>query len=96
MLRGLRAHDGKAETTYADFRNEVLGTCGYEPSLDHVAEGVVEAAATGLSRGVSAALADPIVQALMAADRVDPKGVEELLRRITAQLASQPDRWRFS
>jgi hypothetical protein len=61
-----------------------------------VAEGVVEAAATGLSRRVSAALADPIVQALMAADRVDPKGVEELLRRVTAQLASRPDRWRFS
>jgi chorismate mutase len=38
---------------------------------------------------VSAALADPIVQALMAADRVDPQGVEELLRRITAQLASR-------
>jgi hypothetical protein len=32
----------------------------------------------------------------MAADRVDPKGFEELLRRIAAQLASQPDRWRFS
>jgi hypothetical protein len=36
---------------------------------------------------VSEALADPIVQALMAADRVDPKGFEELLRRIAAQLA---------
>ncbi|HEY3620071.1 MAG TPA: hypothetical protein VGK96_24960 [Candidatus Sulfotelmatobacter sp.] len=24
MLRGLRAHDEKAGTTYADFRNEVL------------------------------------------------------------------------
>jgi hypothetical protein len=79
-----------------DFRNCEPGICGSEPSLDRVAEGVVEAAATGLSRGVSEALADPIVQALMAADRVDPKGVEELLRRITAQLASQPDRWRFS
>ena len=79
-----------------DFRNSEPGICGCEPSLDHAAEGIVEAAATGLSRGVSAVLADPIVQALMAADRVDPKGVEELLRRMTAQLASQPDRWRFS
>jgi hypothetical protein len=79
-----------------DFRNCEPGICGCEPSLDHVAEGIVEAAATGLSRGVSEALADPIVQALMAADRVDPKGVEELLRRITAQLASEPGRWRFS
>jgi hypothetical protein len=79
-----------------DVHNSEPGICGFEPSLDHVAERVVEAAATGLSRGVSEALADPIVQALMAADRVDPKGVEELLRRITAQLASEPDRWRFS
>jgi hypothetical protein len=79
-----------------DVQNSERGICGCEISLDRVAEGVVEAAATGLSRGVSEALADPIVQALMAADRVDPKGVEELLRRITAQLASEPDRWRFS
>ena len=79
-----------------DFRNCEPGICGCEPSLDPVGEGIVKAAATGLSRGVSEALADAIVQALMAADRVDPKGVEELLRRMTAQLASQPDRWRFS
>lgn len=79
-----------------DFQNSEPGICGCEPSLDPAAEGVVKAAATRLSRGVSEALADPIVQALMAADRVDPKGVEELLRRMTAQLASQPDRWRFS
>jgi hypothetical protein len=79
-----------------DVQNSEPGICGCEPCLDHVAEGVVETAATGLSRGVSEALADPIVQALMAADRVDPKGVEELLRRMTVQLASQPDRWRFS
>jgi hypothetical protein len=65
-----------------DFQNSEPGICGCEPSLDPAAEGVVEAA--------------PIVQALMAADRVDPRGVEELLRRMTAQLASQPDRWRFS
>ena len=43
-----------------DFRNSEPGICGCEPSLDHVAEGVVEAEATGLSRGVSAALADPM------------------------------------
>ena len=79
-----------------DVQNSEPGACSCEPSLDHVAEGVAEAVATELSHGVSEALADPIVQALMAADRVDPKGVEELLRRITAQLASQLDRWRFS
>jgi phospholipid transport system substrate-binding protein len=36
--------------------------------------------------GVSEALADPIVKALMAADRVDPKGMEEFLRGAVARL----------
>jgi hypothetical protein len=31
MLRGLRAHDEKAGTTYADFRNEVLVSRPTEP-----------------------------------------------------------------
>jgi hypothetical protein len=79
-----------------DFQNSEPGIGGCEASLDYPAEWVAESGLAGLPRGVSDALADPIVQALMAADRVDPKGVEELLRRITAQLASQPDRWRFS
>jgi hypothetical protein len=79
-----------------DFPNRELGIDGCEASLDHVAEGVAEGAATGLSRGVSEALADPIVQALMAADRVDPKGAEELLRRIAAQLASRRTGGAFS
>jgi hypothetical protein len=71
-----------------DFQIGEPGIDGGEVSLDHSAKGIAEAAATGLSRRVSEALADPIVQALMAADRVDPKGVEKLLRRIAAELAS--------
>jgi phospholipid transport system substrate-binding protein len=46
--------------------------------------------ATGLPRGATEALADPIVMALMAADRVDPKAVEDLLQRVAASLA-RPD-----
>jgi len=42
---------------------------------------------TGLPGGVSEALADPIVKALMAADGVDPKGLEELLQRTASRLA---------
>jgi hypothetical protein len=70
-----------------DFQSSEPGIDGFQASLDHAAEGVAEAMATGLPRGVSEVLADPIVQALMAADRVDPKGVEALVRRIAAQLA---------
>ena len=40
----------------------------------------------GLSRGVRDALADPIVQALLAADRVDPQEVADLARRVAARL----------
>ena len=42
----------------------------------------------GLSRGVRDALADPIVQALLAADRVDPQEVADLARRVAARLSS--------
>jgi hypothetical protein len=41
----------------------------------------------GLSRGVCEALADPIVQALLAADRVAPRDVADLARRIAARLS---------
>ena len=79
-----------------DFQKTEPGSDDSETSIDYEAAAVGRSVAAGLPRGVFEALADPIVQALMAADRVDPKGVEELLRRITAQLASEPGRWRFS
>jgi hypothetical protein len=41
----------------------------------------------GLSPGVRDALADPIVQALLAADRVDPQEVADLARRVAARLS---------
>lgn len=40
----------------------------------------------GLSRGVRDALADPIVQALLAADHVDPQEVADLARHMAARL----------
>jgi|HubBroStandDraft_1064217.scaffolds.fasta_scaffold27872_2 hypothetical protein len=42
-----------------------------------------------LPRGVADALADPIVQALMAADRVDPRGLAALMCLIAARLADK-------
>jgi hypothetical protein len=41
----------------------------------------------GLSRGVREALADPIVQALLVADGVDPRDVADLSRRMTSWLS---------
>jgi phospholipid transport system substrate-binding protein len=69
-----------------DFRKIETGHGGSEASLDHAAERVAPPAASGLPRGVLEALADPIVKALMAADRVDQQGLEELLRRAAARL----------
>ncbi len=63
-----------------DFQKTEPGNDGSKTSLYH---------ATGLPRGVSEALADPIVKAVMTADRVDPKRFEELLRRVAAWLASR-------
>jgi hypothetical protein len=70
-----------------DVHNSELGIYGCAASLDHAAEGFAVSGDAGLPRGVSEALADPIVQALMAADRVDPKSVEALVRCMAARLA---------
>jgi phospholipid transport system substrate-binding protein len=61
-----------------DFQKTEPHCEGSQKSLDFAA---------GLSLGVAEALADPIVTALMAADRVDPKRVEDLVRRMAARLA---------
>src|ERR1700739_4017431 len=70
-----------------DFRTTEASSDGSETSLDSAAQGLTRSGGGGLPVGVSRALADPIVKALMAADRVDPVGLEELLRRIAARLA---------
>jgi hypothetical protein len=41
----------------------------------------------GISHAVLDALADPIVQALLVADRVDPRDVADLSRRMAAWLS---------
>src|SRR5271169_1450005 len=72
-----------------DFQKTEPGIDGSETSLHRAAKEAAPSTGTGLPRGVSEALADPIVKALMVADRVDPQGLEELLRRTAAQLAQR-------
>jgi phospholipid transport system substrate-binding protein len=72
-----------------DFQKTEPGIDGSETSLHRAAKEAAPSTGTGLPRGVSQALADPIVKALMVADRVDPQGLEELLRRTAAQLAER-------
>ena len=72
-----------------DFQKTEPGIDGSGTSFHRAAKEAAPSAGTGLPRGVSEALADPIVKALMVADRVDPQGLEELLRRTAAQLAQR-------
>jgi hypothetical protein len=72
-----------------DFRTTEPGSDGSNALLDLAAERVAPSVATELPRGVSEALADPIVKALMAADRVDLECVEGLFRRTAAWLAQR-------
>lgn len=51
------------------------------------AEDLAASILAGLPRGVVEALADPIVQALMAADRVDPRGLIALVCLMAARLS---------
>ncbi len=43
----------------------------------------------GISGAVRDALADPIVQALLVADRIDPREVADLSRRMAAWLSNR-------
>jgi phospholipid transport system substrate-binding protein len=70
-----------------DFQKAEPRSGDLETSVIHASAGVAAVAVNGLPVGVSEALADPIVKALMAADGVDPKGLEELLQRTASRLA---------
>jgi len=70
-----------------DFQKAEPRSDDLETSVNHASAGVAAVAANGLPVQVSEALADPIVKALMAADGVDPKGLEELLQRTASRLA---------
>jgi hypothetical protein len=72
-----------------DFQINDPGAAGFEDSFDQAAEGLADSLLHGLSSRVSEALADPIVQALMAADGVDRKSVETLLCRVAAKVADR-------
>jgi hypothetical protein len=61
----------------------------YAEALDRAAVGLADSVVAGLSPAVSEALGDPIVRALMAADRVDRAGLEGLLRTAAVRLQAR-------
>ena len=70
-----------------DFQKIEPSIDGSETSLQRAAREAAPSTGIRLPRGVSDALADPIVKALMAADHVDPQGLEELLLHAVARVA---------
>jgi len=57
-------------------------TDSFERALQAGAEGIAD----GISEDINAVLSDPIVQALMAADRVDVRRLRAVLRRIAGAI----------
>jgi hypothetical protein len=74
----------------ASVRQEVLMSTAApsrsRPSIPEV-EDLAASMLAGLPRGVAEALADPIVQALMTADGVDPRALAALMRAVAARLS---------
>lgn len=64
----------------------------FDEAVDRAANDLADSVTDGLSASVCEALEDPIVLALMAADRIDRRGVDALLRRMGAALANPSPR----
>lgn len=58
----------------------------FEDAFDVAADALADSVLDGVSSGVSEILSDPIVVALMTADRVDRPSFEALLRKLAAKL----------
>lgn len=61
----------------------------FDEAFETAANGLADSLSTGLSEAVSEVLADPIVQALMAADGVERNSVQALLRDMAWKLANR-------
>jgi hypothetical protein len=69
--------------------NETVRIASYDEAFEAAANGVANSISAALSQDVSEALADPIVQALMAADGVDRCQLKALLHRVASGLANR-------
>jgi len=56
--------------------------------IDRAADSLAQSITGAFSDAVSAAVSDPLIMAVMAADRVDPTALEAMLRRMSAKLTS--------
>jgi hypothetical protein len=63
-------------------------TLPFDEALDRAATAFADSIADGLSGAVREALADPVVVAMMAADKVDRRSFETMLRQMGATLAN--------
>ncbi|HUB97260.1 MAG TPA: hypothetical protein VL993_15165 [Stellaceae bacterium] len=76
-----------------DFSNNWLAEpLGFGEALDHAANDLADRVVDGLSGAVREALQDPLVTAIMSADKVDPRAFADMLRRMSATIANPPNR----
>lgn len=66
---------------------------GYDQShslaIDEAAGALADSITGALGDAVADAVADPLVLSVMAADKVDPKGFEAMLRKVAAKLSKR-------
>jgi thiamine monophosphate kinase len=76
-----------------DFHNSApIETLAFGEALDQAAIEFADDLSDGLSVAVQNALQDPLVKAIMAADKVDRGALSDVLRRVSATLANPPQR----
>jgi hypothetical protein len=66
-------------------------TTPFEPLdelIDRAADSLAQSITSAFSDAVSAAVSDPLIMAVMSADRVDPAALEAMLRRMADKLAN--------
>ena len=76
-----------------DFQRDTSAEAmGFGDALDQAAIEFADSVTDGLSRATQEALQDPLIGAIMAADKVDRKAFSEMLRHISSTLYNAPGR----
>jgi hypothetical protein len=61
----------------------------FDVAIDAAGAGLGDAITSAFSDAVTDALADPMIRAVMSADRVDPRALETMLRRVARTVTPQ-------
>jgi hypothetical protein len=62
----------------------------FDVAVDLAGAGMGDSVASAFTDAVSEALADPLIRAVMSADKVDPSSLETMLRKLARTIAAKP------